>query len=196
VSTRRNRIAVAVIEEDGSAVLSGIESRLLASAGIETPVAETVETEAVIDLGEIDAALTELAPKEVAAERAVATKGLKGSVTSTKSTTRGATTYAGAPRRGESWAELINGIGDLSLADADAFWYRLAVICKKVRAHGGDPARITLKQLSVIAAFEETIKRPQAGLFNSLADHGEGKEPNRPRVTIVIGNSEWRPDGE
>ena len=87
----------------------------------------------------------------------------------------------GAPKRGESWSEIIKVIGNLT-PTAAAEW--AAAIAKRLKPIGD---RVTLREAALISAFAGTIFDPQASILNFLADHEEGRVPTRP-ITLT----DWR----
>ncbi len=75
----------------------------------------------------------------------------------------------GRPSTGESWAELIKKIGDMTPASA-------AQYCKAIAgklAPIGDS--VTLKEAVVLRVYTSLLFEPQPGLFNSFMDRTEGK---------------------
>lgn len=76
---------------------------------------------------------------------------------------------AGAPKRGQSWAELIKELGDLDGPQAAA---RAQFLAKQFRSL--EPG-VTLKELVVLRVYSSLIDDPQPGLLNSIMDRAEGK---------------------
>ena len=75
----------------------------------------------------------------------------------------------GAPKRGESWAEIIKQIGDMTPKEA-------ADMCRAVAgklATIGDG--VTLKQAVVLRVFAALMFDPQPGLLNAFMERAEGK---------------------
>ena len=75
----------------------------------------------------------------------------------------------GAPKRGESWAELFKEIGNLTPAAA-------ARKCHAIGAHlAGMGDKITLKEAVVMRVFSALLFEPTSGLLNAVLDRVEGK---------------------
>jgi hypothetical protein len=83
---------------------------------------------------------------------------------------------AGAPKRGESWAEIIKAFGDLTPNEAADKIQALAV---QLRKYGG---QLTLKQAVVARVYAALLFDPQAGLLNAFMDRSEGKVADRVRI--------------
>lgn len=75
----------------------------------------------------------------------------------------------GAPKRGESWAEIIKAFGDLTPIEAAEKAHEIG---KQLRKYGGD---LTLKQAVVVRIYAALLFEPQAALLNSFMDRAEGK---------------------
>ena len=91
---------------------------------------------------------------------------------------------AGRPATGESWAELIKKIGDMSPKQA-------AEHCKAIAgqlAPIGDA--VTLKEAVVMRVYAALLFEPQAGLLNSVMERAEGKVADKVEVY------DWRKDPE
>lgn len=76
---------------------------------------------------------------------------------------------AGAPRRGESWAELFKSIGNMTpaeVADKALLW------AAKFRTM---PKGATLKELVVIRAYASLLDESNASLLREIMDRAEGK---------------------
>ena len=78
---------------------------------------------------------------------------------------------AGAPKRGESWAEVIKQIGNMQVEEVVQMIANWLPTLKKA------PKGITLKQLVVTRAFVGLANEPSASLMNVLMDRAEGKVP-------------------
>lgn len=75
----------------------------------------------------------------------------------------------GAPKKGESWAETIRRVGDMTPAEA-------VVWCKEITgklAPLGD--KVTLREAVVLRVFAANVFEPQPGLVNAFMDRAEGK---------------------
>ena len=90
----------------------------------------------------------------------------------------------GAPKRGESWAEIIKQVGDMTPKEA-------ANMCRAVAgklATIGDG--VTLKQAVVLRVFAALMFDPQPGLLNSFMERAEGKvkdeQEHSGQVTITV----------
>lgn len=66
---------------------------------------------------------------------------------------------AGAPKRGESWAEIIQRIGEMTDAEF-------------VKLKHADP---TQKQQAIMAIYMALKNDPQPGVFNAIMERTEGK---------------------
>jgi hypothetical protein len=84
---------------------------------------------------------------------------------------------AGAPKRGESWAEIIKRIGDMTPAEATA---HAQAIAGKLKVMGDG---ITLREAVVIRVYADLLFQPTASLFNSFMDRTEGKVKEQVDVT-------------
>jgi len=76
---------------------------------------------------------------------------------------------AGAPRRGESWAELIKRVGEMTPSEAAERSIELARQLLKI----GEG--VTLKEAVVMRVYGAMLFEPQPGLFNALMERAEGK---------------------
>jgi len=79
----------------------------------------------------------------------------------------------GAPKRGESWAEIITRIGDMTPIAAAEYCKAIAAKLKKI----GDA--VTLKEAVVMRVYAALLFEPTPGLLNSFMDRVEGK-PDQP----------------
>lgn len=75
----------------------------------------------------------------------------------------------GAPKRGESWAEIIKRIGELTPSEAATRSLELAQQLLKI----GDG--VTLKEAVVLRVYSSLLFEPQPGLFNAFMERTEGK---------------------
>ena len=76
---------------------------------------------------------------------------------------------AGAPKRGESWQEIIKRIGDMTPVEAADHANEIA---KQLRKIGGG---LTLKEAVVVRVYAALLFEPQASLLNSFMERAEGK---------------------
>src|SRR5690348_13759826 len=83
---------------------------------------------------------------------------------------------AGAPKRGESWAELIKQYGDLTPSEASALSLELA---KKLLAIGDG---MTLKQAVVLRVYADLLHAPTPGLLNALMERADGKVADKLQI--------------
>jgi len=74
---------------------------------------------------------------------------------------------AGAPKRGESWAEIIGRIGEMTDAEF-------------IQLKRGQP---TQKQQAVMAVYMALKNDPQPGVFNAIMDRTEGKVTEKLEVS-------------
>lgn len=84
---------------------------------------------------------------------------------------------AGAPKRGESWAEIIKQFGDMTPVEAADL---TAKIAGKLRNYGD---ALTLKQAVVMRIYAALLFEPQPGLLNAFMDRADGKVADRVDVT-------------
>lgn len=75
----------------------------------------------------------------------------------------------GAPKRGESWAEIIKRIGNMTPAEAAEHAKKTAA---KLKQYGGD---ITLKEAVVIRGYAALLFEPTSSLMNVYMDREDGK---------------------
>ena len=89
---------------------------------------------------------------------------------------------AGSPKRGESWAEIIKRIGDMTPIEAADYANEIA---KQLRKIGSG---LTLKEAVVVRVYAALLFEPQASLLNSFMERAEGKvsQPLDVSVTKVI----------
>ena len=78
---------------------------------------------------------------------------------------------AGAPKRGQSWKEIVREVGDMTESQVRALAETVADRLKGL----GDG--VTLKQAAVLSAFVGTINDPDARILAVLMDRDEGKVP-------------------
>lgn len=90
----------------------------------------------------------------------------------------------GAPKRGQSWTELIKEYGELTPSEAAAKSLELSKQFLKI----GDG--VTLKQAVVMRVYASLLFEPQPGLLNAFLERAEGKVADK----IVI--DDWRKDAE
>lgn len=84
---------------------------------------------------------------------------------------------AGAPKRGESWGEIIKRIGDMTPKEAAE---HARTIAGKLASMGDG---ITLKEAVVVRVYASLLFEPQPGLLNSFMERAEGKIVNPVDVT-------------
>ena len=90
----------------------------------------------------------------------------------------------GAPKRGESWAELIKSIGEMDGKQVADFAGKLG------REFNTLPQGVTLKTLVVIRVYGALLNDPQPGLLGAFMDRAEGKvkdeQEHSGQVTITV----------
>lgn len=74
----------------------------------------------------------------------------------------------GAPKRGQSWAEIIKEVGEMTPDEARA-------ACQKIFAQVPLHDPITLKQAVVMRIYAAMLFEPQPGLVNAFMDREDGK---------------------
>lgn len=84
---------------------------------------------------------------------------------------------AGAPKRGESWAEIIKRIGDMTPIEAAE---HAKAIAGKLRTMGN---ALTLKEAVVVRVYAALLFEPSASLLNAFMERAEGKVQDRVDVT-------------
>ena len=90
----------------------------------------------------------------------------------------------GGPKRGQSWAESVNRIGNMTPSEAAAYCLLLA----KQLLQLGDG--ITIRDAAIMSSFAKLINDPDGRMFNALSDRAEGK-PIQPTEDVT-----QRPDSE
>jgi hypothetical protein len=75
----------------------------------------------------------------------------------------------GAPKRGESWGEIIKRVGELTPAEAAERSVELAKQFLKI----GEG--VTLKEAVVLRVYGALLFEPQPGLLNAFMERAEGK---------------------
>lgn len=90
----------------------------------------------------------------------------------------------GAPRRGESWAEVIKRISELTPSEAAQMSLELS---KKLLSIGDG---VTLKQAVVLRVYSALLFDPDARLFNAIMDRAEGKVTQAITVEDVTGKAD------
>lgn len=90
---------------------------------------------------------------------------------------------AGAPKRGQSWAEIITEIGNMTGPEVSKFAGKLGKEFATL-----EPG-VTLKTLVVVRVYGQMLNEPSPGLLNSFMDRVEGK-PNQPLSV------DWREDAK
>lgn len=89
----------------------------------------------------------------------------------------------GAPKRGESWAELIHRVGQMTPGEAAAQSLALA---EKLLSIGEG---VTLKEAVVLRVYADLLFQPDARMFVALMERAEGKLTD----TLRLGGEEGRP---
>lgn len=92
----------------------------------------------------------------------------------------------GAPKRGESWTEIIKRVGDLTPSEAAATSLELAKQLLKI----GDG--LTLKEAVVLRVYGALLFEPNPGLLNAFMNRAEGMPtqavelsgPDKKEITI------------
>jgi len=75
----------------------------------------------------------------------------------------------GAPKRGESWAEIIKRVGEMTPGEAAQSSLELA---QKLLSIGEG---VTLKEAVVLRVYAALLFDPDARMFNAVMDRAEGK---------------------
>jgi hypothetical protein len=87
---------------------------------------------------------------------------------------------AGAPKRGESWKEIIDRIGEMTPIEAAEHAKAIAAKFKPM----GD--RITLKEAVVIRVYADLLFQPSPGMLNTFMERTEGKVQDSLQVDGVL----------
>jgi hypothetical protein len=95
--------------------------------------------------------------------------GKRGGKTSTSWKPGQSGNVYGRPVRGESWAEIIKRIGDMTPVEAADHANEIA---KQLRKIGG---ALTLKEAVVVRVYAALLFEPQASLLNTFMERAEGK---------------------
>lgn len=82
----------------------------------------------------------------------------------------------GAPKRGESWREIIDSIGNMTGQEVSKIAGAMS------RDFARLPENVTLKQLVIMRTYAQMINEPSPGLLTALMERTDGK------VTQPIGN--------
>lgn len=83
----------------------------------------------------------------------------------------------GAPRKGESWAEIIKRVGDMTPIEAAE---HANAIAGKLRQIGGT---LTLKEAVIVRVYAALLFEPNASLLNAFMERAEGKVQDKLDVT-------------
>jgi hypothetical protein len=84
---------------------------------------------------------------------------------------------AGAPKRGESWTEIIARYGEMTPSEAAEQSLELS---KKLLSIGDG---VTLKQAVVLRVYTSLLFEPQPGLLNAFMERAEGKVKDKVEVS-------------
>lgn len=84
---------------------------------------------------------------------------------------------AGAPKRGESWAEIIDRIGNMTPIEAAEHAHAIA---GKLKQMGG---AMTLKEAVVIRGYAALLFEPTSSLMNVYMDRTDGKVKEQVDIT-------------
>ena len=91
----------------------------------------------------------------------------------------------GAPKRGESWAEIIDRIGNMTPIEAAE---HAKAIAGKLKAMGD---AMTLKEAVVIRGYAALLFEPTSSLMNVYMDRTDGKVTDR--VDLTSGDEPLKP---
>lgn len=90
---------------------------------------------------------------------------------------------AGAPKRGESWGEIINRVFSMTGAEIADYTMPLA---KQLRQIGDD---VTLKEAVILRVGVALMNEPTPGLFNAVMDRAEGT----PTQSVTVSGDDEKP---
>ena len=80
---------------------------------------------------------------------------------------------AGRPKRGQSWAELIREIGEMTPISASD---KCISIARELRKLGGDA---TLKELVVLRCYVQMLMEPQPSMLVAMMNRADGMIPQQ-----------------
>ena len=91
---------------------------------------------------------------------------------------------AGAPKRGDSWAETIKVIGEMDGPSIAALWDT------QHKEFGKLPEGITMKQLVVMTVYAALLREPSPGNWREMMDRAEGpvkqQDEHSGEVKIIV----------
>ena len=102
----------------------------------------------------------------------------------------------GAPRRGESWREVIREVGDKTIDEAIAHYPWIAARIPADVQVLGVSDQLTLKELIVVNVFAALIKEPDSALWNGLMNRAEGNPEQPVEFGWKSELAEWLRDGK
>ncbi len=103
----------------------------------------------------------------------------------------------GAPRRGESWREMVKSVGDRTLAEAlERYPWLADKIPDKIRPYATVNDTLTLKEVVVANVFGALIEAPDSALWNGLMNRAEGAPEQPVELTWKAELAEWLRDGK
>ena len=85
----------------------------------------------------------------------------------------------GAPKRGESWAELITKYGNMTGDEVATIAGYMAKEFKRL------PEGVTLKELVVMRVYGQMINEPSPGLLSAFMDRTDGKVKESIDLTVI-----------
>lgn len=101
----------------------------------------------------------------------------------------------GAPRRGESWREMVKSVGDKTLAEAlERYPWLVDKIPDKIRPYATVNDTLTLKEVVVANVFGQLIEAPDSALWNGLMNRAEGNPEQPVERTWKAELAEWLRD--
>lgn len=103
----------------------------------------------------------------------------------------------GAPRRGESWREMVKSVGDKTLAEAlERYPWLVDKIPDKIRPYATVNDTLTLKEVVVANVFGQLLEAPDSALWNGLMNRAEGNPEQPVERTWKAELAEWLRDGK
>lgn len=103
----------------------------------------------------------------------------------------------GAPRRGESWREMVKSVGDKTLAEAlERYPWLASKVPDEIKLVAGAVEELTLKEVVVANVFGRLLEEPDSALWNGLMNRAEGNPEQPVERTWKAELAEWLRDGK
>ena len=103
----------------------------------------------------------------------------------------------GAPKRGESWREMVKMVGDRTLAEAlERYPWLADKVPDRIKLDAGVIDALTLKEVVVANVFGALLEAPDSALWNGLMNRAEGQPEQPVERTWKAELAEWLRDGK